>query len=73
MDRKEDVLRAFGRQIAALRAQKQLSINELATAAGLEPARVIKIEAGQVNLLFTTILALAHALEVSPGELLRSI
>jgi transcriptional regulator with XRE-family HTH domain len=73
MDRKEDVLRTFGRQLAALRKQKQLSIKELATAAGLEPAKVMKIEAGKVNLLFTTILALAHALEVSPDELLRSI
>jgi len=69
MDRKEDVLRTFGRQLAALRAQKQLSIKELAAAAGLEPAKVMKIEAGKVNLLFTTILALARALEVSPDEL----
>jgi transcriptional regulator with XRE-family HTH domain len=71
MDRKEEVLRKFGRRLTALRAQKQLSIRELATAAGLEPDRVIKIEAGQVNLLFTTILALARALQVSPDELLQ--
>jgi transcriptional regulator with XRE-family HTH domain len=73
MDQKEDVLRKFGRQLAALRAQKQLSVRELAMAAGLEPARVMKIEAGKVNLLFTTILALARALEVSPDELLSSL
>jgi transcriptional regulator with XRE-family HTH domain len=70
MEQREELLKKFGRRLAALRKQKNVSVRELAAAAGLEYKRVQRIEAGKVNLLFTTILALARALEVSPDELL---
>jgi transcriptional regulator with XRE-family HTH domain len=73
MERKEELLKKFGRQLAALRKQKRLSIRQLAAAADLEYKKVQRIEAGKVNLLFTTILALARALEVDPEELLQSL
>lgn len=73
MERKEELLKKFGKQLATLRKQRNLSVRELATAANLEYGNVRKIEAGKVNLLFTTILALARALEVSPDELLQSL
>jgi transcriptional regulator with XRE-family HTH domain len=73
MERKEELLRKFGKELTILRKAKGLSTGELAVAAQLEPEQVRKIEAGQVNLLFTTVLALARGLEVSPDELLRTL
>jgi transcriptional regulator with XRE-family HTH domain len=70
MVRKEEALRQFGNRLAALREQKKLSIPELAAAAALESELVGQIEAGQVNLLLTTILALAKGLGIPPDELL---
>ena len=73
MERKAELLKKFGRQLAALRKEKHVSVRELAAAADLSCRKVEDIEAGKVNLLFTTILALARALEVSPEELLQSL
>lgn len=73
MDRKEKILHKFGQRLATLRKEKNLSLIELAVAAGLRHQQVQQIEAGKVNLLFTTILALAQGLQVSPDELLQSI
>ena len=72
MVRKEEALRKFGNRLAALRKQKKLSVPALAAAAGLECEQVRQIEAGEINLLLTTILALAKALEISPDELLET-
>jgi transcriptional regulator with XRE-family HTH domain len=71
MDKKEEALRQFGRRVAALRQQKNLSIGELADAAGLEFRQVEQIEEGKVNLLFTTLIALAKGLGITPEQLLR--
>jgi len=71
MERKDDYLRQFGNRLAALRKQKNLSVRELAAAANLGYRQVLQIEAGLVNPRFTTILALARALEVRPDELLK--
>ena len=73
MERKEEVLHKFGMQLTALRIQKNLSMQELAIAAGLDPVRVGKIEKGQVNLSFTTILSLAQGLGADPRELLATL
>jgi transcriptional regulator with XRE-family HTH domain len=72
MDRKEVALRQFGRHLTALRHQKGLSIGQLAIAAGLEYRQIEQIEAGKVDLLFTTLLALAKGLGVTPDQLLES-
>jgi transcriptional regulator with XRE-family HTH domain len=73
MERKEEVLRKFGKQLTALRTQKKLSIQELAMATGLDRVRIGKIEAGKVNLSFTTIVALAQGLGIGPHELLSTL
>jgi len=72
MHRNENAMRKFGRRLAVLRRQKGFSQRELAAAAGLSYRQVVAIEAGKVNLLFTTILALARGLEVTPDQLLES-
>jgi transcriptional regulator with XRE-family HTH domain len=73
MERKEEVLRKFGKQLAAIRRQKQLSIPQLAIAAGMESGKLVRIEAGKVNLLFTSIVALSKGLGITPDILLQSL
>ncbi len=73
MDRNDKVLKKFGRYLAALRKQKKLTIQELAAATGLRPQQLRRIEAGEVNILFTTIVSLSRGLGISPGVLMRSL
>jgi transcriptional regulator with XRE-family HTH domain len=73
MERNEELLRKFGKHLAALRKKKGLSVGELALAAQMEPVRLHKIEAGEVNLLLSTIVALAVGLEIPPEELLKAL
>jgi transcriptional regulator with XRE-family HTH domain len=73
MERKEEILRKFGKQLKTIRKQKGLSIGELALATHLEAGHIQKIEAGKVNLLLSTILSLARGLEIAPEELLKPL
>jgi transcriptional regulator with XRE-family HTH domain len=73
MDRSEKALRQFGRRLTELREQKELTIRDLARQSGLDARQISRIETGKVNLLFSTILALARGLGVSPEELLESL
>jgi transcriptional regulator with XRE-family HTH domain len=73
MERNDKSLRRFGRQLAALRKQRNLSVRELAARSGVDLRQVIRIEAGKVNILFTTVLALARGLGITPEELLESL
>jgi transcriptional regulator with XRE-family HTH domain len=72
MERNEKSLRRFGQLLAGLRKQKNLDVRELASRAGLDPRQLTRIEAGEVNMHFTTILALARGLGITPEELLES-
>ncbi|HEX9514080.1 MAG TPA: helix-turn-helix transcriptional regulator [Puia sp.] len=73
MDRKEKVLQKFGKSLTALKKEKGLSTRELAAAADLKYRQVLQIEAGETNLLFTTILSLAKGLDISPDKLFESL
>ena len=73
MDRNEDALLKFGRRLAELRQLKDVTVIELSRYSGIDPRQIRRIEAGEVNLLFTTILALAKGLKVSPEELLDTL
>ena len=73
MDRKEKVLRKFGKRLIALRKEKSFSTRELAVAAGLEYRQVLQIESGETNLLLTTILSLARGLDIPPDQLFESL
>jgi transcriptional regulator with XRE-family HTH domain len=73
MERKEELLRKFGKQLSILRKRKNLTVRELATAAHLEFEQVRKIEAGKSNFLLSTLMALARGLEMTPEELLRTL
>jgi len=73
MERNEKSLRRFGQLLAALRKEKNLSVRDLASRSGVETRRIARIEAGKVNIHFTTILALARGLGITPEELLESL
>ena len=61
----------FGRRVRARRMELGLSQMALADRAGLDFTYVSSVERGRRNLTLTSILRLALALEVDPGELLR--
>ena len=73
MDRQADVLRRLGRRLTQLREQQQLTIGELAGRTGLDPGFIVKIEAGEVDVPLTALMALARALGINPSQLVGGI
>jgi transcriptional regulator with XRE-family HTH domain len=73
MDQKDEVLKKFGRYLTALREKRRLTVQELASAAGLTSQQLRRIEAGEVDILFTTVVMLSGGLDITPGELLQSL
>ena len=73
MDRKGKVLQKFGRHLTALREERSMTIPELAAAAGITVPQLRRIEGGEVNVLFTTVISLSRGLEIPPDVLLRSL
>jgi transcriptional regulator with XRE-family HTH domain len=62
-------LKRLGLNIKKLREAKGLSFRELSYACEIDHSKISKIEKGQINITFTTILQLAKALEITPSEL----
>ena len=73
MDQKDEVLKKFGRYLTALREERKLTIQELASVTGLTSQQLRRIEAGEVDILFTTVVMLSRGLDITPGELLQSL
>jgi transcriptional regulator with XRE-family HTH domain len=73
MERNEKSLRRFGQLLTVLRKQRNLGIHDLALRSGVDSRRLTRIEAGKVNIHFTTVLALARGLGITPEELLESL
>jgi len=67
-DRK--ALKKFGSHLNRLRRARNLSLRELSYACNIDNSKISKIEKGQVNITFTTLLQLAEALEMSLSELM---
>ena len=64
--------RALGVQVRARRRQLDLSVADLAGAAGISPGMMSKIENGQISPSLTTIQALAGALQTPISQLFAS-
>ena len=73
MERNEKSLRRFGKILTEWREKKNWDVRDLALHSGLDPRQLARIEAGKVNIHFTTILALARGLGITPEELLESL
>jgi len=67
------VAAAFGRRLRSLRADKELTQEALAHAAGLHPTYISNCERGYSSPTLETILKLAQALGVRPGELVDEL
>ena len=65
-------LKRLGNAIKKVREAKKFSFRELSYACDIDNSKISKIEKGQINITFTTILQLAKALEVHPSELLQT-
>ncbi len=65
------LLAKLGTRLNELRMQKGLSLRQLSHLSNLDYSTIGKIEKGQVNITFTTLVELAKALEISPKELLE--
>ena len=71
MTAKENALAKFAAHLKELREAQGISIRELAARSDLEYSQVQRIEKGKVNIAFTTLLALADGLNLSPDTLLK--
>ena len=61
-------LKALGGRIKAVRESRGLSIRDLAELAGINKSQIVRIESGQSDPHYTTLLRIARALEVSIGN-----
>ncbi len=69
-NRDKKLLKEFGDNLKRIRKSKKLSIRKLALEADIDYTGLFKIEAGVTNLTYTTLIALAVALEIDPADLL---
>jgi transcriptional regulator with XRE-family HTH domain len=63
-------LKRLGENIRRLRTKKGLSLRELSASCTIDHSDISKIENGAVNITFLTLIELAKALEVNPGEII---
>lgn len=73
MNNKEKILLKFAKHLIKLREERGISIRQLAAASHLEFGHLQRIEKGKVNFAFTTLVAIAHGLELEVGELLEGL
>ena len=73
MDQKDEVLKKFGRYLTALREEKKMTVQELAAATGFTSQKLHRIEAGEVDILLSTVVTLSRGLDISPVMLLQSL
>ncbi|MGH2973932.1 MAG: helix-turn-helix domain-containing protein [Solirubrobacterales bacterium] len=64
---------AFGERLRELRDRQKLSQDALAHATDIHPTAIGRMERGAREPRLTTILRLAHGLDVTPGELLNDL
>ena len=68
-DPRREVLRKLGEKVRSYRHERGLTQEALAESLDLSVAYVSLIERGQRNPPYTTVVAIAHALGVSPRKL----
>lgn len=67
--RKRKIIKEFGNRLNEARILKGLSLRELSALTGIDHVVINRIENGLSNATMTTIVDLADALGVPPGEL----
>ena len=61
----------LGRNLRRLRAERDLTIEDLALESGLAYSQISRIELGKINTTAYTLHVLAQALKVDPAEFFR--
>lgn len=69
ISREQQIINQFGKKVRAVREAKGYSLQGLADAAEMAKSNLHDIEQGLVNPKASTIVLLAEALGVDPGEL----
>src|SRR6266511_1165346 len=69
-ERSADILHGLGRRARVLRAERALTIKELARRSGLSPRFLVQVESGLGNISVRKLATLASALETSAWALL---
>ena len=67
----EEQLALMGQRVNSIRTSKNMTQRELAEASGLDRTYISLVEHGRQNLTIGAVLKIAHALDVSIGDLLR--
>ncbi len=73
MGRMDDGVAQFARNVALARRRLHLTQEEVSGRSGVHPTEVSRIENGERDVRVSTLVRLAGALEVSPGELLDGL
>lgn len=63
----------FGRRVRARRSELGLTLEELGEVSGLHWTYLSQVELGKRNLSFGTIVRLAAALDINPGDLMDGL
>jgi transcriptional regulator with XRE-family HTH domain len=70
-DSQRDILVRFGLHVEKIRREKNLSFRQVAQNCDIDHGNIKKIEKGQTNLTFLTIVELAKGLGVQTKELMQ--
>lgn len=65
----KEILKILGKKIASLRIEKGFTQNELADLVDIERSNLARLEAGNTNPTFLTLLKISKALSISVSEL----
>lgn len=68
--KEEMIIQKFAENVARIRANKGLSLRQVAERCKLDHSKVSRIESAQVNVTLLTIIELAEGLGVQPKQLL---
>lgn len=69
--RDEKVIKEFGKRLKSARKEREWSIRRLALEADIESSQIYRFEKGISDPRLTTIVMIANALEIDPGQLIR--
>ncbi|HRH57691.1 MAG TPA: helix-turn-helix transcriptional regulator [Chitinophagales bacterium] len=62
----EKILAALGKNLKAMREKKKLSQSEAAEISGMKQGYISKLEAGEINITYTNLVAYCNALGITP-------
>lgn len=70
-NRDEKKIKDFGKILKKIRTSKKISLRKLALETDMDHSSIHRIETGESNPTLTTILVLAEALGIHPGEFFK--